>query len=46
MSQDEAMANFADSKRIFQNDGKGWHQDDVFKQPQLARTRAYRGRAR
>lgn len=38
MSEDKAMAQFADSKRIFQNDGKGWHQNDVFKQPELART--------
>ena len=32
------MARFADSKRIFQNNGRGWHQGDVFKQPELART--------
>jgi gamma-glutamyltranspeptidase / glutathione hydrolase len=32
------LAGYADSKRIFQNDGKGWHQGDLFKQPELART--------
>ena len=26
------------SRRIFQNDGKGWRQGDIFRQPQLART--------
>ena len=38
MSEDKSLAQFADSKRIFQNDGKGWHQNDVLKQPELART--------
>jgi gamma-glutamyltranspeptidase/glutathione hydrolase len=38
MSQDAGLAQFPDSRRIFQNDGKGWHQGDVFKQPELART--------
>jgi gamma-glutamyltranspeptidase/glutathione hydrolase len=38
MSSDRGLANFPDSKRIFQNDGKGWHQGDTFKQPQLAQT--------
>jgi gamma-glutamyltranspeptidase/glutathione hydrolase len=38
MTEDKAMAEFPDSKRIFQNEGKGWHQNDIFKQPQLART--------
>ena len=38
MSEDKALAQFPDSKRIFQNDGKGWHQNDVLKQPELART--------
>jgi gamma-glutamyltranspeptidase / glutathione hydrolase len=38
MSQDSEMAKFPDSKRIFQNDGKGWRQNDIFKQPELART--------
>lgn len=38
LSNDSRMANFPDSKRIFQNNGKGWHQGDVLKQPELART--------
>jgi gamma-glutamyltranspeptidase/glutathione hydrolase len=38
MSEDKALAQFPDSKRIFQNEGKGWHQNDVLKQPELART--------
>jgi gamma-glutamyltranspeptidase/glutathione hydrolase len=38
MSQDTELAQFPDSKRIFQNNGKGWHQNDVLKQPELART--------
>ena len=38
MTEDKALAEFPDSKRIFQNDGKGWHQNDIFKQPELART--------
>ena len=38
MTQDADMPQFADSRRIFQNDGKGWHQNDIFKQPELART--------
>jgi gamma-glutamyltranspeptidase/glutathione hydrolase len=38
MSGDRGLANYPDSKRIFQNDGKGWKQGDVFKQPQLAQT--------
>ncbi|HYM36754.1 MAG TPA: gamma-glutamyltransferase [Steroidobacteraceae bacterium] len=38
MSNDRGLGNFPDSKRIFQNDGKGWQQGDVFKQPQLAQT--------
>jgi gamma-glutamyltranspeptidase/glutathione hydrolase len=38
MSQDAGLAQFPDSRRIFQNNGKGWHQGDVFKQPELART--------
>ncbi len=38
MSGDRGLANFPDSKRIFQNDGKGWQEGDVFKQPQLAQT--------
>lgn len=38
LTNDRNMGNFPDSKRIFQNDGKGWHQGDVLKQPELART--------
>jgi gamma-glutamyltranspeptidase/glutathione hydrolase len=38
MSEDKALAQFPDSRRIFQNDGKGWHQNDLLKQPELART--------
>src|ERR1700761_7297451 len=38
LSQEEALARFPDSRRIYQNGGKGWHQGDVFKQPELART--------
>jgi len=38
MTQNPELAQFPDSKRIFQNNGKGWHQNDVFKQPELART--------
>jgi gamma-glutamyltranspeptidase/glutathione hydrolase len=38
MSTDQGLAQFPDSKRIFQNNGKGWKQGDVFKQPELART--------
>jgi gamma-glutamyltranspeptidase / glutathione hydrolase len=38
MTQDKEMAAFPDTVRIFQNNGKGWHQNDIFKQPELART--------
>src|SRR5690348_2112041 len=38
MTQNAELAQFPDSKRIFQNDGQGWHQHDVFKQPELAHT--------
>jgi gamma-glutamyltranspeptidase / glutathione hydrolase len=38
MSGDQGLAQFPDSKRIFQNGGKGWRQGDVLKQPELART--------
>ena len=38
MTRDTGLAQFPDSKRIFQNDGKGWKQGDVLKQPELART--------
>jgi gamma-glutamyltranspeptidase / glutathione hydrolase len=38
MTDDSGLAQYPDSRRIFQNDGKGWRQGDIFKQPQLART--------
>ena len=38
LTNDKNLATFADSKRIFQNNGKGWRQGDIFKQPELART--------
>jgi len=38
MSDDTGLAQFADSRRIFQNDGKGWRAGDIFRQPELART--------
>ncbi|HEX8754915.1 MAG TPA: gamma-glutamyltransferase, partial [Steroidobacteraceae bacterium] len=38
MDRDTRLTEFPDSRRIFQNGGKGWHEGDVFKQPELART--------
>jgi gamma-glutamyltranspeptidase / glutathione hydrolase len=38
LDRDPRLAEFADSRRIFQNDGKGWHEGDVFRQPELTRT--------
>jgi gamma-glutamyltranspeptidase / glutathione hydrolase len=38
MSSDRGLARFADSRRIFQNGGRGWQQGDLFRQPELART--------
>jgi len=38
MTTDKGLAQFPDSKRIFQNDGKGFQQGDLFKQPELAQT--------
>jgi gamma-glutamyltranspeptidase/glutathione hydrolase len=38
MTNDQSLARFPDSRRIFQNDGKGWKPGDFFKQPELART--------
>ncbi len=35
---DEDLARFADSKRIFQRDGKLYNTGEIFKQPELART--------
>jgi gamma-glutamyltranspeptidase/glutathione hydrolase len=38
MDRDDRLAEFPDSRRIFQNDGKAWHEGDVFRQPELAHT--------
>jgi gamma-glutamyltranspeptidase/glutathione hydrolase len=38
MTNDRNLARFPDSRRIFQNGGKGWKQGDIFKQPELAAT--------
>jgi gamma-glutamyltranspeptidase/glutathione hydrolase len=38
LTNEKGLAQFPDSRRIFQNDGKGWRQGDVLKQPELART--------
>src|SRR5579883_42401 len=38
MDRDDRLTEFPDSRRIFQNDGKGWHEGDVFRQPELAHT--------
>lgn len=38
MSRNRDLARFPDSRRIFQNDGHGWQQGDIFRQPVLART--------
>ncbi|MGH8298249.1 MAG: gamma-glutamyltransferase [Steroidobacteraceae bacterium] len=38
MDRDSHLSEFPDSRRIFQNDGKGWHEGDIFRQPELART--------
>lgn len=38
MTNDAGLAQFADSRRIFQNDGKGWRAGDTIRQPELART--------
>jgi gamma-glutamyltranspeptidase/glutathione hydrolase len=38
MTDDTGLAQFPDSKRIFQNSGKGWRPGDILKQPELART--------
>lgn len=38
MSGDRGLAQFPASRHIFQNDGKGWKQGDLFKQPLLAHT--------
>ena len=36
--QDKHLADFPESKRIFQRNGQAYQQGDVFKQPELART--------
>ena len=38
MSRDSSLTDFPDSQRIFQNGGRGWHEGDIFRQPELART--------
>jgi gamma-glutamyltranspeptidase/glutathione hydrolase len=38
LNEEKDLARFADSRRIFQNNGHGWHPGDLFKQPELART--------
>jgi gamma-glutamyltranspeptidase / glutathione hydrolase len=38
MTDDKGLAEYPDSRRIFQNGGKGWQQGDVLRQPELART--------
>jgi gamma-glutamyltranspeptidase/glutathione hydrolase len=38
MTNEKGLAQFPDSKRIFQNGGKGWRQGDILRQPELART--------
>jgi len=38
MSTDSGLSKFADSRRIFQNNGRGWRAGQLFRQPELART--------
>lgn len=38
LNDEQDLARFPDSRRIFRNGGRPWHQGDVFKQPELART--------
>jgi gamma-glutamyltranspeptidase/glutathione hydrolase len=38
LKNDEYLAQFPESKRIFQRDGNYYHTGDTFKQPELART--------
>lgn len=38
LNEEKDLARFPDSRRIFQNNGHGWHPGDVLKQPELART--------
>lgn len=38
MSRVSRLAEFPDSRRVFQNDGKGWQEGQIFRQPELAHT--------
>ncbi|MGA3106533.1 MAG: gamma-glutamyltransferase [Terriglobales bacterium] len=38
LKDDEHLAEFPESKRVFQRDGNYYHPGDTFKQPELART--------
>jgi gamma-glutamyltranspeptidase / glutathione hydrolase len=38
MTSDKGLAGYPDSRRIFQNGGRGWQQGDILRQPELART--------
>ena len=38
LQDDKSLAAFPDSHRIFQRDGKYYHQGEIFRQPELART--------
>ena len=38
MGRVSRLTEFPDSRRIFQNDGKGWHEGEIFRQPELAHT--------
>ncbi|HEV2272211.1 MAG TPA: gamma-glutamyltransferase [Steroidobacteraceae bacterium] len=38
LDRDTRLTDFPDTRRIFQNDGKGWRPGDVFRQPELTRT--------
>jgi gamma-glutamyltranspeptidase/glutathione hydrolase len=38
MDRDSVLSEFPDSRRIFQNGGRGWHEGDIFRQQELAST--------
>ena len=38
LGEDRDLERFPDSRRIFQNDGRGWRQGQLFQQPELAAT--------
>ena len=38
LTHDTGLARFPDSRRIFQNHGKGWRQGEILRQPELAHT--------